>query len=209
MAFLISEDMDDRVIHASIHGIVDRAGLNYYRDRLRDVSRTVTGISKKFIDRASAYLEDFDLDGIRDGLHALRDRWGKRWDVDRISDITGISDIQQAKSIMRRWIMANPRIRKLWREEKIYGFAGEFINSWDTSEYTDLSDYRKVMQGAYVGTDHEDLFITYLDVLEEVGDDVETLSFIERETIRAAWALAEEHLNNGLQDPTSPFKAML
>lgn len=209
MAFLISEDMDDRVIHASIHGIVDRAGLNYYRDRLRDVGRTATGLSKKFIDRASEYLEDFDLDGIRDGLHALRDRWGKRWDKDRIYEFDEIGDIQQAKSIMRRWMMANPRIRKLWREDKIYGYGGEFTNSWDTSEYTDLTDYRKVMQGAYVGTDEEDLFITFMDVLAEVDEDVETLSFIERETIRAAWALAEEHLNNGLQDPTSPFKAML
>ena len=209
MAYLISEDMDDDIIHASVHGVFDRAGLDFYRRRLADVGRSASAISSRFIERATEYLGRFDLDNIRDGLNSMRDRFGKRHDVDRIRYLDNLSEIQQAKNVMRRWAMANPRARKLWRDGVISGYEGNFIGSEDRSIGTDLLDYRNVMQGAYVGTEDEDRFVTYVDLVEGVEEGYDTLTFNERAVIRRTWELMDELLDEGLQDPTSTYKALI
>lgn len=208
MAYAIHADTDDRSIHASIHGLLSRSNLEYYQDRLRDRVGRATGFASRYLSRAMDIVESIDLGSIRDQVDAIRDRYGKRWDVDRIMETVDLSDLQQAKPVMRRWLMANTRARKLYYGDKIYGFGGDFDRTEGQLFGSDLFDYRNVMQGAYVGDDEEDRYVTYLDILEDRGND-ELLSPAQRETIRLAWEFMEMHLDAGGQDPTSPYKTVL
>lgn len=208
MAYLIGDDIDDRTISASIHGLVSRSNLDYYRDRLESKVSRVSGFASKWMSRAIDTVRDFDLDGLKDGIDNLRNRYGRRWDADRILGLDTLEDVQQAKTVMRRWMMANTRARKGYYEDRLSGYDGKW-NQTEGAVYGDeLYDYRNVMQGAEIGDEEEDRFVTYLDILEDTSND-ELLTPDQRDFIRHSWDMMEMHLDVSGQDPTSPHKNLL
>lgn len=208
MAYLIGESVDDRTIHASIHGAMSRSNLSYYQDRLESKVGRVKGFAAKWMDKAIDVVRDFDLDGLMDSIDSLRERYGKRWDVDRILETIDLSSLQQSKTVMRRWLMSNTRTRRLYYNDQIAGYGGKWNQTEGEYYGEDLHDYRNVMHGAYVGTEDEDRFVTYLDILEDTDND-ELLTPAQRDIVRLGWEMMEMQLDAGGQDPTSPHKNLL
>lgn len=208
MAYLIGTDVDDRTINASIHGVMSRSNLEFYRDRLESKVSRVKGFASKWMSKALDSVRDFDLDALRDGVDNLRSRYGRRWDADRILGLNTLEDVQQAKTVMRRWLMANTRARKGYYEDRLYGYDGKWNQTQGAVYGDELDDYRNVMQGAEIGDEDEDRFVTYLDVLEDTAND-EMLTPDQREFIRHSWEMLEMQLDAAGQDPTSPHKNLL
>lgn len=208
MAYLIGDHVDERTLHATTHGTMSRSNMEYYRERLSNVVGRATGFASKYLTSALEVVENFDLDSVRDSIDSIKDRYGKRWDTDRIRDVINLPDLQQSKTVMRRWLMANTRVRKLYYSDKIFGYGGKFDETEGELFGEDLHDYRNVMQGAEVGDESEDCFVTYLDILEDRTND-ELLTQSQRDTIRLGWELMDMHLDAGGQDPTSPYKTMI
>lgn len=211
MAYLIDSSTDDRTLHASMHGLMSRVDFDYFRDQARNAYSNLGSFASSYIDRTRELFDNFDLGALRDGVNAVRDRFGKRWDEDRIRPLYDLVDLQQAKSQMRSLLMVNPRARRLYYEDKISGFNGDFHDEQpNVVEGREQNAYRNIMQGAYVGTEDEDRFVTYLDVLEDPDSVADFIySHDERMIIRNAWEVFEQALDDGLQDPSSPHKNLL
>lgn len=207
MAYLIDAETDDRTLHATTHGMLSRSDIGFFRERVSRNVKYAANYVNDYLKEAKDLIDNFDFDVLRDKVEAVRDRFGKRWDEDRIMRLTSLADLQQAKPKMQRYLMANPRVRKLFYGNKVNGYNGAFYSDEPGLYGNEHSDYRNVMQGGYVGTDDEDRFVTYLDVLHDDSDDV--LTFNERLVIREAWALMDAELDAGGQDPTSPSKTTL
>lgn len=214
MAYLIDSSTDDSTMHASLHGLMSSSDFNYFRDRFeqaRSIGSRAGSAFSNFMSRAKDTFDNFDLGVIRDGVELVRNRFRSRWDEDRIQPLYNDIDLQQAKSVMRSYLMTNPRARKLYYENKISGFDGEFFNEMPNHhDYEYLPMYQNVMQGAYVGTEDEDRFITYLDVLENpefIGDHI--LNHTEREDIKESWDAFNRMLDLGEEDPSSTNSSLL
>lgn len=204
MAYIVSAD--DDVIHAATHGIMDRDDLSFLRDRMDSAMSSAGGYASSFLKAASEKLANFDLGRLRDRVSGLRDRFGKRWDDDRIVLLATRRDIQNAHPKMRRYVMAEPRTRLLWQQGRLEGYGELYQDDEVGSIGREHTAYREVMNGAYVSEDipDEDHYVTYLLVQDEHGD--EPLTFNEKEMTRhGTWAAQRGFLDEGKQDPLSPI----
>lgn len=207
MAYLIDSETDGRTLHATTHGLLSRSDVGYFRERVARNIKYAANYVNDYLSEAKDLIDNFDFGTLKDKVDAVRDRFGKRWNEDRVARLTSLGDLQQAKSKMQRYLMANPRVRRLFYGNKVNGYNGKFFRDEGELYGSDLRDYRNVMQGGYVGTEDEDRFVTYLELVDEEVDDL--LTFNEREIIRDAWALMDAELDAGGQDPTSPSKTTL
>lgn len=205
MAYLLAE-ADDDVIHATTHGMINREDLGFLRERMSSTLRSVGSFASKYLTEASERLANFDLGNLRRRVEVMRDRFGRRWDEDRIIQPVNLADFQQAKPTMRKYIMAEPRTRRLYHQGRLDGFANMYIDEEPGCVGRDHSVYREVMNGASVGDETEDRFVTYLAVDDSEGQPLE---HEERLVIRRTWAEQCAILDRGKQDPTSPLRKTL
>lgn len=206
MAYLMEDDGD--TIHAATYGFMSRSDLEFFNDRVESGLKYARGMAAKYLKSAKDQLSNFDYDRMRERVAAVKDRFTRRWDEDRVRAVLTLPDLQQAKSVMRSWLMANPRAKTLWRQDKISGYGGDFYDPepW-VDDPTDNRLYRIVMNGAYVGDDDEDRYVTYVDALHP--DENEDLTDSERDTIQLAWQLEDQLFDAGGQDPTSVDRHLL
>lgn len=197
MAFLVS-NADSDAIHSFTHGVLSRDDLSYFRNRVHEAARTATGYASKYLERARETLENFDLSGLRRSVDRLRERFGKRWDEDRITALLTVPSLRDAKPTMRRYAMAMPRLRTLYMKGRVEGYDGDFQNDEPGFVGVMHDDYRNVMTGSYIGNEEEDRWITHL-----MPDDEEALDHFEREYVRETWCFQDLVLDEGIHDTTS------
>lgn len=202
MAFLVSSG-DSDAMHAFTHGIMSRDDLSYFKDRVESASRTATGYAAKFLDRARESLENLDLGGLRRSVDRLRERFGARFDEDRICSLISIPSLRDAKPTNRRYVMAMPRLRELYMKERCSGYEGDFINDEPGFVGVLHDDYRAVMNGAFVET-KEGGWVTHLS-----GKDDPELDHFEREMVRDTWAFIDQTLDEGVHDLTCKYGSYL
>ncbi|MNQ02267.1 hypothetical protein D3C85_149360 [compost metagenome] len=207
MAYIVS-DGDADVIHASTHGMMSRADLEFFRDRIDKVSRAAGNFASRYLGRAKDALDNFDFSSIRDRVEGMRSRFGKRWDEDRILPLVDLGDFQNAKPKMRAIVMSNPRYRALWYKGQADGYDGLYEDDERDSIGREHDMYREIYNGSHVeGEEGEDTFVTYLGVVDEYGDAKFNIS--EKDDARDTHRTLEEILNRGKQDPGSLVRKTL
>lgn len=206
MAYLMDTD-DEDVIHATTHGIMSREDLSFLRERMDRAMRTAGSFASDFLRSASEKLATFDLGRLRDKVEGMRDRHRMRFDDDVILPIFDISGAQNAKSVNRKYIMADTRVRRLWQLGRLDGYGDLYEDTEPGAIGRDHTPYREVMNGAHEEVNGEDRFTTFLDVRDEHGDD--PLSLVERHTVRNSWKTLYDLLDRGGQDPTSRLRKTL
>lgn len=207
MAYIVS-DGDADVIHASTHGMMSRADLEFFRDRVDRVARSAGNFASRYLTRAKEALDNFDFSSIRDRVEGMRDRFGRRWDEDRILPLVNLADFQNAKPRNRAVVMSNPRYRALWYKGQADGYDGLYEDDERDSIGREHDMYREIMNGAYVeGEEGEDTFVSYLGVVDEHGDA--KFNQNEKDTARDIYRTLEEILDRGKQDPGSLVRKTL
>lgn len=207
MAYLIT-GVDEDVVHASTHGMLTRDDLAFLRERASSIVRTGGEYVSRFLRTAKERLDRFDFNLMRDRVERLSDRSQKRWDDDVIKDLLTIQDIQNAKSMMREYIMAEPRLRSLYHKGLADGFGELYIDENPGVVGRAHKTYRDVMIGAFDDTVvDEERWITYLDALSDDGEC--ELSCLSRNKVRRTWAEIRNLLDEGGVDPSSVLGKIL
>lgn len=207
MAYIVS-DGDADVIHASTHGMMSRNDLEFFRDRVDKVARSAGNFASRYLNRAKEALDNFDFSSIRDRVEGMRNRFGRRWDEDRILPLVDLGDFQNAKPMNRAVVMAFPRYRKLWYEGRADGYDGLYEDDERNSIGRDHDMYREIYNGSHVeGEEGEDTFVTYFGVVDEYGDA--KFNIVEKDDARWTHRTLDEILNRGKQDPGSPTRKTL
>lgn len=117
--------------------------------------------------------------------------------------IKNLEDFQTATPTMQRWIMANPKLRKLYQRQLVYGYGNSYLDLEPWAVGDDHYDYRKVVDGIalsnYVNLNQYNL---YHDINRE--NDRE-LTPDEQFDILETWRHLEYILENTNEDPTNIF----
>lgn len=207
MAYILT-DGDADVIHSSTHGMMSRRDLEFFRDRLDSTVRSAGSFASRYLQRAKDALDSFDFNGIRDRVEGMRNRFGKRWDEDRILPLVDLSDFQDAKPRNRAIVMAHPRYRKLWYEGRADGYDGLYVDDEKDSIGREHDMYREIYNGTHVeGEEGEDTFVTYFGVVNEYGEA--EFNKDQKDFAQDTHRTLDEILNRGRQDPGSPTRKTL
>lgn len=207
MAYIVS-DGDADVIHSSTHGMMSRRDLEFFRDRVDQTMRNAGTYASRYLQRAKDVLDNFDFSGIRDRVEGMRNRFGKRWDEDRILPLVDLSDFQDAKPRNRAIVMAHPRYRKLWYEGRADGYDGLYLDDERDSIGREHDMYREIYNGSHVeGEEGEDTFVTYMGVVNEYGEA--EFNKDQKDIAQDTHRTLDEILNRGRQDPCSPTRKTL
>lgn len=124
---------------------------------------------------------------------------------DTILELSTISQLQQAKPVMQRWIMACPDIRTVYHRQQCDGYSGSYVDMHPGMIGPDHYDYRKVMDGVMVvGDDDSDFDWKYNTWFDDEEGDI-NLTFSDKTAILSVWDLIKSMSKPGKEDPTDPL----
>lgn len=180
---------------------------NYFAQKLQNFTQTfgdaVSNVAGGFMSNASELFDKFyGSEAVRLAKAAVR-KVKSIWDRDDIRELFGIGEIQQAKLIMQRWIMAEPTYRHMYHEQRCDGFSNSYVDLEPGAVGDAHYDYRRVMDGLLVDDEEEGWSMThYIEDLREGDVDLE---LDEQLTILSVWDVVAMHAKAGGEDPGSVY----
>lgn len=173
-------------------------------DRLREGARA-------FIQQAQEKFGFMASDATRRAIRDVRKAANWAWHGDYVRPLRSIDDLQLASPVMRRYLMAEPTIRKLYQRQQISGYDGQYEDLQPGVLGEDHRDYRRVMNEIVVEEEPDENETNfwahqYMDVLV---DDEPPLDPDEQFTVLECWNLAKRFMLEGKRDPTSLYNATL
>lgn len=180
---------------------------NYFAQKLQNFTQTfgdaVGNVAGGFMSNAGELFDKFyGSEAVRLAKAAVR-KVKSIWERDDIRELFGIGEIQQAKLIMQRWIMAEPVYRQMYHEQRCDGFSNSYVDLEPGAVGDAHYDYRRVMDGLLVDDEEEGWSMThYIEDLREGDVDLE---LDEQLTILSVWDVVRMHAKAGGEDPGSVY----
>jgi len=200
MAIVIDGGM--RAVDALFYPQQNPVNLQFIQNQMSNVAQNLGNFGKAFFERSSqAAAQIFNVEAMRQLTRQLV-RTSKEFftDGNRVVPLETYEELQLASTVMQRWVMAEPEIRKAYLDQRIDGYSDTYMNVFENKIKDDHYDYRRVMDGVVL--DEEDHYVKfYIDELFE-GD--RELNHDEKVDILSTWDIARHFLHAGL-DPTDPF----
>lgn len=195
-------DGDAMSFRAAAYGRPNPATVQFLQQQFSNPSRALLVANSSFLERSRSMFDQNFGSAAMARLESVRRNLRRAWDDDDIRPLLTIEAMQAAKPQMQRWIMANPFIRKLYKEGRVSGFGDSYVDHKKQGIGADHYDYRVAMSGFATFNDEDGwTATTYGDELLE-GDERPTFS--EQIDIFQTWCEAEYHLLNDKRDITSP-----
>ena len=184
--------------------------LSYLRERVERQASRVTGVFDGFFSDARETFERYNGDS---ALRRIRNRVRKTADVfkrDVVRPLRTIEDIQRAKPVMQRYIMANIMARLAEESQQIDGYSDEYRNPYVGRRGFRDPDYMRVIDGIIftedrfgvtVSDDPDNAWVAHQDLFDH-GDERD-LDVVEQADILSTWDVLEMHLRAKKKDPTN------
>ena len=102
--------------------------------------------------------------------------------------------------------MAEPRLRDMYLNESVEGYAGSYHNYHGNAIGVNHYDYRRVMDGMAIVTDTH---LEWNDFYEIVPEEDKELSLFDKVDVIRTWNLVNRALDEHEMDPTSPIGNLL
>lgn len=171
-------------------------------------SRVLSQLSDRardFFDRSSRYRERIGFDramAMRDQIKRTAQRLIN--DEDDLRFLTDLLDFQLAKPKMRRYLMADPEIRQMYREKRLSGWENA-VEDDPTLPVNEVPEYQHLMQGVIVGEKYSYISNELLGLYEEH----EPLTISDRADVMLSWDRMKAIIKYDKLDPTSAYGATL
>lgn len=186
------------------------ANKQYIVNQLDAYTHLLLDTGKQYFSQAREMYERInDSESIRAAKAALRMAKGiVRPNV--VIELTSLEDIRSAQPIMQRYIMAEPKIRQMYIDQRIDGYSDTYIDAFSNILGKDHLDFQMVMTGMieeFVDDEGEDSWRTTMWAFDVPDGDVE-LTFENKVDIRHTWTLALAMLEAG-EDCTDKYGGRL
>lgn len=202
MSFLTGDGAFDALVYGNTHQSV----LDFLEEQRGNLLSQVGSITESFFKSTRSLVDEINASEAMQWATAMTRKVTHLWDEDVVSLLSDIGSIQQAKSQMRRFIMQDPEILTLFREQKIEGYYGLYDDAEPWAFKDTHYDYQRVNQGVMVETEDGWEAPTYSYELRE-GDSHLSLSM--QRDIQMTCQRVLDFYREGKRDPTSPSNASL
>ncbi|MGZ3953990.1 MAG: hypothetical protein ACXVLT_05245 [Flavisolibacter sp.] len=176
----------------------------YLDDRMDEYTRTIKTTAPEFARRVKEKFEAVRSSVTRRYIDGLKHHMDSVLETDTIRYLKDIPRIQNAPPRARRWIMAQPDIRKRYLNKGCSGYEGEFDNPHPEGVGRQHYDYRRVMDGiAHIDERGIPVIHQFYDSNIQEEDILEPL---QKNAMIGTWAVIEKHIEAGLnEDPVSEW----
>jgi hypothetical protein len=120
---------------------------------------------------------------------------------DDIFPLYTIGKVQNAGSVMQRWIMAFPEVRELYHEQRIDGYSATYVDVEPGAIRDDHYDYRRIMDGVVQDTEDGGMHIRFY--VEELKESDVRMRVDQKADILYTRSAVKALLEAGREDPTS------
>ena len=175
--------------------------VEFFRQQAYEYANLVQGYNPQYAQAAINTFENIHGHEAMRKVRALKRQIGHLWQTDVIRPIVSIEDCCTAPPTMRRWLMAEPYIRRMYHGGQIDGYSQSYYDFHGKVSGEDHYDYRRVTEGLIeVDEDGYESYASYFDDVVE-GD---VLEIEEQVDIVTGWTFLVSSVKEGI-DPTSRF----
>jgi hypothetical protein len=199
MALLI--DGDAMSFRAAAYGRPNEATVSFLQQQFNDPSRALNLANVNFLERSRGIFEENYGEAAMARLEAVRRNLQRTWDDDDIRPLHSIEELQAAKPRMQRWVMANPFVRNLFKQGRVFGYGDSYLDHKRQGVAADHYDYRLATNGFATFNDEDGWAAT--TYMEDLLPGDERPTFNEQIDIFDTWCHTEHHLLVGRRDVTS------
>lgn len=186
---------------AHVYGESHPSTIQYLSNQVSNISDTITGAGRQFIERSKQAFEHFNGSNAINFARKVVQSVKNVFNTKHVVKLWELDDMQKASMVMQRWIMANPSVRDLYHRQQLDGYSDTYIDIHGSVTKEDHYDYRRVMNGVMVETPDDWYSKEYLD---EILDGDRELLHEEQVDIIHTWNAMDLILALGQEDPTSP-----
>jgi len=185
-------------------GMLDSSTKEWFQHHSNTVRQTLSQTGQTFLDQARNLYQTISESQALQMLRNLRTKHDNVWSGNLIQPLRSLESLQTAGPVMQRWIMAEPTLRQRYLNQEVEGYDDQYINHHGDAVGRDHYDYRRVMNGIVETTNDDEDWVAriYIDDLEEGERE---LNFHEKLDILDTWDLVKHYLEEGDEDPTSPY----
>jgi len=198
---------DDNTITSALFGKPLQATQDYISKSVQNYVTALGGTTNVIAAQVQQKFDDIRSSVVIQTVSNIRNRLNSIWQTDSIRPLTNITEIQMAPPTMQRWVMAQPDLRARYNSNSISAYDKNYVDSHPGGVGPRHYDYRRVTDGIYMVADGESTCTNYF---EQIDDEVDTLSLIEKRAIMFTWGIINDTLELGANvDPTSQWNGLL
>lgn len=203
-SYVSADDVD-----AELFGEPRRETISYLRERVERYAPRIREVFNGFFEDTHEMFERYNGDR---ALRRIRARIRKSSDYlihDTILPLRTMDQMQKAKPIMQRYLMANPTARRYEREQRFDGYSDSYCNTHSHRPLFDDPDYMRVIDGVVFDEDRfgVDVSSDSLNRTKSYQNAFDTdergLDLIEQSDVMTSWDYLEMMLEANGKDPTS------
>lgn len=185
-------------------GFLDDSTKDWFAQQSQAITHTLGQAGQAFFNRAREMYQTVSESQALQMLRNLKAQEHNVWSSNMIQPLRALEVLQTASPIMQRWVMAQPDLRTRYLNQEVEGYGDSYTNYHGDAVGVDHYDYRKVMDAMVViPNDNDDNWVSR-NFFEFVEDDP-NLTIHERLDILDTWDLVKHYLEEGGEDPTSPY----
>lgn len=183
-------------------GRLDDTAQEWFQHQAQTLQNTVSGAAQNFFNQARNMYQTVSDSQAMQMLRNLRSRRETVWSDSLVIPLRRLEQLQTAGPVMQRWVMAQPTLRQRYLNQEVEGYGDSYVNYHGDKVGNDHIDYRAVTDSfVMTGGDDEDWVAhNHFEFVEGTR-----LSRDDQLTILNTWDLVEHYLEEGGEDPTSPY----
>lgn len=205
VANFVSGGMD--TFRALAYGEQHQNNLDYMRNVVEYGTSTWNASADRFKESIRNTYDRYVSGDAQRRIKAARRQLKGMFSTNQYRYLRTIGDLQAPPKCMMGYLMAEPTIRRRYKEQRCDGYSGEFVDLYPNHDVKDNPLYRDVMNGIVVETEDGWEATSYApEIFDE--DDVE-LQFDEQVDIINSWETMASAVLRGEEDPTSRYNGSL
>ena len=205
MARVIEGDI--ATFNALIYGAPHPNTQQFLYNQYQNPTTVLTAAGQQFIDYGRQIHQQLAESRTVQYVTAVQRAVGAFWQVDAIRPLVSVAECQWAPPTMQRYIMAHPKIRQLYHDQRIEGFQGTYVDLWPEDTGPAHYDYRRLKNGVVEWDD--DNHWTATTFFDELAPGDRELSTFEQDALETTTLSILTHFRAGKDDPTSRWNSSL
>lgn len=183
---------------ALVFGPQNQNNQRFFDTQAANVINSGSGFGDAFIKRVQDIRETFSNSAAVQIAKAALNRTRGLFSPNVVKTLTEVPDMQNAKSVMQRWMMANPVVRGLYNQQRCDGFSDSYVDMQPGKLGENHYDYRRVMDGMVQVTEEGFHIDMYAEALLPEDEDFD---FDEQRQVLRTWLSLENAIELAHKDP--------
>lgn len=170
----------------------------------------VSNTAATMFESAKALFQTMNNEALENRARSLYRSFKNLLHPNAIIPLTTVTEIQAAKPIMQRYMMAQPDVRELYHQQKCDGYSDSYVDLEPGKVGRNHYDYRRVMEGIIEECIDDNGYKTWSATVydEDLEGEDRHLTFIEKVDILNSWDIMKDAISQSI-DPTDIFGGKL